>query len=373
MNLQGIKNRFFRRLKKIIAYTILFVVAFFTLSFITLQIPAVQENLITRYLKTFNKVTGFNANLESFNLTWYDRLEIYGLSIKDPENNTMIRARRLKVNFVFHSLLKKNDVNIDAVELDSAQVSLITIPDSDSSTDLNINIFIDRLNKMLSSGKGGGSNPKVNIGEIVINNALFHYNERKLTDSTTQGFNYRHFTLSIPDAQAQNFKIIGDTTQFNVLDLQAVDENTRLKIDQLQTFFRISQNSMEFLGLHLKVGKSTINDTIVFKYKSQRDLSDFVNKVSLKAHLTNTLIHPEDLLLFAPEVSMLKHPLHLEGMLTGKVSKLYYKNMSVGYNNTSLHGSLQMDGLPVLKETFINLKLSKSKINIRDFAFVIPQ
>ena len=235
MNLQGIKNRFFRRLKKIIAYTILFFVAFFTLSFITLQIPAVQENLITRYLKTFNKVTGFNANVESFNLTWYDRLEIYGLSVKDPENNTMIRARRLKVNFVFHSLLKKKDINIDAVELDSAQVSLITIPDSDSSTDLNINIFIDRLNKMLSSGKGGGSNPKVNIGEIVINNALFHYNERKLTDSTTQGFNYRHFTLSIPDAQAQNFKVIGDTTQFNVLDLQAVDENTRLKIDQLHS------------------------------------------------------------------------------------------------------------------------------------------
>ena len=98
--------------------------------------------------------------------------------VKDPEKNTMIRAKRLKVNFVFHSLLRKNNVNIDAVELDSAGVSLIPIPESDSTTNLNINIFIDRINKMLSSGKGGAG-AKVNIGEIIVTNALFNYNNQK--------------------------------------------------------------------------------------------------------------------------------------------------------------------------------------------------
>ena len=372
MNLQDIKNRFFRRFKKIAAYTILIVVGCITLGFITLQIPTVQENLISRYLTTFSKVSGFKATVESFTLVWYDRLEIFGLEIKDPENNTMIRAKRLKVNFVFHSLLQKNNVNIDAIELDNAQVSLITIPDTDSSKDLNINILLARLNKMLSSGKGG-SGAKVNIAEININDALFRYNDEKKKDSITPGFDSRHFSLSIPEVLAQNFKIIGDTTQFDVLSLQATDIKTKLKVEQLKTFFRLSQNSMEFLGLNLKAGKSVVTDTIIFKYKSQQDLSDFTNKVNLKAHLTNTILFPEDVALFAPKISLLKNPLHLNGTLSGRLNKLFYKHMNIEYGNTILNGSVEMDGLPNIKETFINLKLSKSKIDIRDFAFVIPE
>ena len=284
----------------------------------------------------------------------------------------MIRAKRLKVNFVFHSLLQKNDVNIDAVELDSTQVSLITIPESDSVEDLNINIFIAQINKMLSSGTGGGGS-RVNIGEVIITNALFHYNDQEKKDSITPGFDSKHFSLSLPEVHAQNFKIYGDITQFDVLNLQAIDIKTKLKVDQLQTFFRLSQNSMEFLGIHLKVGKSVVNDTIIFNYKSQQDLSDFVKKVNLKAHLSSTTIHPDDLTLFAPEASILKHHLHLSGILTGKISKLSYKQMNIGYGNTVFNGSLQMDGLPNIKETFMNIKLSKSKIDIADFEFLIPK
>lgn len=372
MNLQGIKNRIFRKLKKIFAYTILFSAGFLVVSFITLQIPAVQESLISRYLTTFSTASGFKTTVESFNLVWYDRLEINGLVIRDPSKNTMIRAKNLKVNFVFHRLLDKSSVNIDAVELDSAQVSLITIPKSDSSSDLNINVFIEQINKMASSGKGGGTT-KVNIGEVVINNSQFNYEQQKVVDADVSRFNYNHFSLSIPEVQAQNFKIIGDTTQFNLLTLQATDLGTKLKVDQLRTFFRLSQNSMEFSGLHLKAGESVVSDTIILTYKNQKDLNDFVNKVHFKVHLSGTTIHPKDLALFAPETSVLKHPIQLSGALSGKASKLFYKQMNVKYANSTLNGSLEMDGLPAINETFINLKLSKSKIDIRDFIFAIPK
>ncbi len=372
MNLQGIKNRIFRRLKKILAYTILFIVGFVLLSFITLQIPAVQESLVSRYLTTFSKTSGFKTSLESFKLIWYDRLEISGLTIKDPANNTMIRAQKLKVNFVFHRLLDKSSVNIDAVELDSAHVSLITIPKSDSTSDLNINVFIDQINKMASSGKGGGGS-KVNIGELVINNSLFQYEQQSIADSVLSQFNYKHFSIAIPEAEAQNFKIIGDTTQFNLLSLQATDLGTKLEVHQLQTFFRLSQKSIEFSGLHLKAGQSIIGDTIILSYKSQKDLSDFINNVNFKVHLTRTTIHPKDLALFSPEISMLKYPVQLNGSLSGRASKFSYKQMNVAYANTILNGSLEMDGLPAIKETFINLKLAKSKIDITDFAFALPK
>jgi len=372
MNLQGIKNRIFRKVKKIFAYTILVSVGFVVLSFITLQIPAVQESLISRYLNTFSKTLGFKTSLESFNLVWYDRLEINGLTIIDPANNTMIRAQKLKVNFVFHRLLDKSSINIDAVAFDSAKVSLITIPESDSTRDLNINIFIDRINKMATSGKGGGGT-KVNIGEVVITNSLFQYEQQTIQDSVTSQFNYSHFSISLPTVQAQHFKIIGDTTQFNLLSLQATDLGTQLEVHQLQTFFRLTQKSMEFSGLHLKAGQSIVNDTIILSYKSPKDLSDFVNKVHFKIHLSETTLHPKDLELFSPETSMFKYPFQLNGSLSGRVNKFFFKQMSVAYDNTILNGSLEMDGLPAIKETFINLKLAKSKIDISDFAFALPK
>ncbi|HZY79600.1 MAG TPA: hypothetical protein VFE50_08760, partial [Cyclobacteriaceae bacterium] len=336
-------------------------------AFLLLQVPSIQKRLIERYTGNLKEVIGFDVTFKTIDLKWYDRLQLTGLSVVDPEHNEMIRVETLKVNFRFTSLFEKSEINIDGAEIDSASVNITDINESDSSRDLNINVFIARINEM-SSGGGGGKSPKVNIGEIVLNDSHFLYNDSD-SDSIKRGFDYRHFKLDLDDGELMNFKVIGDTIQFNLNSLTAVDPVTKLDLKSIQTFFRISQTNMEFLGLHAKAGRSVIADTIILSYNSQRDLNDFNNKVIFKALLKDTYLHPADLELFAPGASAIGQPVTLSGKLSGKVTRLNYTNMDVKVGNTWLTGSLALDGLPSINETFITLKLGKSKLDVNDIRF----
>ena len=82
---QVIKIRVLQWLKRIVLYGLYGTFVFFIVGFSILQIPAVQKALIGRIMERFSAVSGFDVQFDSFYLLWYDRLEITGLKITDPE------------------------------------------------------------------------------------------------------------------------------------------------------------------------------------------------------------------------------------------------------------------------------------------------
>lgn len=369
MRLQVIKIRVYRLLRRGLLYTLYLALTLAVTSFFLLQLPAVQEGLINRYTRKFSNVLGFKITVGKFYLRWYDQLEIERLEIKDSEENTMIAVEKLDINFRFTSILEHNNINIDAAELKGVNVYLKTIQESDTSRNLNINIFIDRVNGPPSTS--ASQPPKINIGEINLADADFAYNETE-SDSIKNGFDYYHFKLDL-EADLQAFKVVGDTIQFDVSSLQAKDQKTGLQVNNLKTFFLISQTSMEFLNLQMDVGKSFISDTVIFKFKSQADLSDFNRKVGINARLKKTVLHPEDLALFSGGKSPLPIPLELEGNISGRIARFNYQNMRAKLGSTSIEGKLQMDGLPSIAETFIELDVKQGAVNISDLSFLFPE
>lgn len=367
MNRQVIK----KRIRKILAYTITSIVFLLISAFLTLQIPAVQDYLIDRYLGSFSKVMGFNTSIGTFRLLWFDRLELSDVRVVDLENNEMITAETILVNFKLSELVtKQNDVNIDGVSVEGARVFVTKVNESDTSRNLNINVFINRINENYGGSGGTGRTPRINIGEAVVTGSKFIYVDQD-RDSIKTGFNYNHFGFNIDEAQLQNFLILGDTTEFNITTLLATDQHDDLKIKELSTFFRLSQASMEFTGLKLKANDSFISDTIHFTFRGQSELSDFIQKVNVDAHLENTLLQPRDLALFAPEVKNMTRPMLINGNFKGRINNFRFTDMEVATGNTILRGSLDMDGLPDMEETFIILDLKDSHLDFNDLAFVL--
>ncbi len=366
MNLQVIKNR----ITKVLAYTVASVLFLIISVFLFLQMPPVQQWLISYYLKDLSNVIGFPSTVKSFKMLWFDHLELSGVDLYDPEGNKMIRANEILINFEISNLINNNDVNIDGIYVDSAHVYLTMIQENDTSRDLNINTFIARINEKYSKSGGTGKPPRINIGEAFLNNSQFTYLNQD-RDSIITGFNYNQFSVGIDEAQLNRFAIIGDTTQFNLNTLIARDLSTGFRINELSTDFRISQGGMEFKGLNLRAGESIIQDTVVFLYQRQRDLNDFVNKVSIRANLSNTIINPSDLALFAPGIERIKKPLHVSGIFNGRINKFKVTDMDVLLGNTRLSGSLDMDGLPELNETFIILNVKDSRLDTRDLSFLL--
>ncbi len=371
MKWQVIKIRVLQWLKRIVFYSLYTAFVFLIVGYSVLQIPAVQKSLVNRLTRGFSQVSGFDIQLDKFYFLWYDRLEITNLRITDPKHNTMIEAKRLFVNFRLSTLNENKNINLDAVTLTGGYVNLVTIPESDSSKDLNINIFISEINKQFSSGGGGSGGPKINIGEVQVEQSRFGYNITD-KDSIQNGFDYNHFQVSVDGGNLGDFKIIGDTIEFQLASLDIKHEKTNLEVKNLSTFFRISQRSMEFLGLNLNYNKSHISDTIIFKYQRQVDMNDFNNKVTIDARLKDTKLYPEDLAYFTTGLEKLSTPILLNGRFNGKVSHFTFRPMQIVMGSTAINGSLEMDGLPTINETFINAKLSPSIVAASDIAPFLP-
>ena len=297
MNLQVIKNR----IAKVLAYTVTAILFLFISSFLVLQIPPVQSYFISNFLKNFTEVTGFRTTVGGFRMLWFDRLELENVAVLDPEGNKMISAQTILINFKLSQLFEKKNVNIDGVYLDSAHVLLTKVNEIDSLRDLNINVFIANINAHYGGSGRGGKPPKINIGEAFINQSQFTYINQD-RDTVPKGFDYNHFSLSVDEGQLNSFVILGDTTEFNLRTLIAQDLKTKFKVNQLSTFFRLCQTSMEFVGLDLHAGESVITDTILFKFQGLRALNEFVENVSIHANLINTTLYPSDLEFFAPGV-----------------------------------------------------------------------
>ncbi|MEY4930358.1 MAG: hypothetical protein RI909_1082, partial [Bacteroidota bacterium] len=371
MKLQVIKNSVFKWLRRILIYGAYTLVIFFLLSFILLQLPSTQKSLIQRYTSKFSKISGFDITYDRIFIIWWDRLEISGLTIKDPAQNNMIKIESLEANFKLSSLLQDKNVNIDGVSIEGGSVNLVKIPVNDTVRDLNINLFINEINKMLPQGSGQGGS-KVNIGEIVIHKTYFSLNDSE-KELMSDVFDYNHIRLSIDEVEAQNFKVIGDTIEFNINSLLAIEENAKLPVHNLSTFFRISQRAMEFYNLQAKIGESFISDTLVLKYNALSELSDFNEKVSIQASLKNSVISPEDLSRFTGGKKVFDQALYLRGKISGKISRLLYQNMELGIGSTTLKGKLELDGLPSLNETFINFNIKEGQVLISDLKFLFPE
>lgn len=357
-------------LKSITLYGLYVAVILLISSFFIIQIPAVQESLTNRYLKRFSTVTGFKTSLTKIDINWFDRVYIEGLTIIDPENNTMIGIDKLRLNYRFSDLFQDKNISLDAVLLDGVRVMFKTIAESDTSRNLNINVFVKGINKLSGSSQGGGGG--VSIGEAILTHTLFRYDTDR--DSIANRFDPNHFRISAPDIELQNFLVQGDTIQFDVRSLTATEENQQFTIHELSTFYRISQQSMEFLGVKLRAGESIISDTVRFEYASQRDLSDFVNQVNIYATLSQTTVHPNDLAVFAPLPPNLSEPLTLSGIFKGKINRFRLSDMDLrAGKQTHLQGALEMDGLPDINETFILLSLKQSQVNFTDLSFLFPE
>jgi hypothetical protein len=305
-------------------------------------------------------------------MLWFDRLELEDVSIYDPDNNKMIGVKKLMINFKLSHLLSHDDIDIDGLYVDSAQVLLTRVNASDTSRYLNINVFIDRVSQQYASADtlSSGKSPKLNIGEATVERSSFIYIDTE-EDSIKNGFDYYHFVLDVDEGQLERFAVQGDTTEFNVTTLLVKDRETQFGVSQLSTFFRICQTSMEYRGLNLKAGESVVTDTVIFKYNKMSDLSQFVNRVNIHANLKNCRIAPRDLAVFAPGVEPLGQVVKLNGVINGKVNKFKYTDMDFGIGNTELHGSLEMEGLPDIYETFIVLNLKNSTLAFPDIAFLL--
>ncbi len=336
---------------------------------ILLQVTSVQNWAIDKVTGILNEDSEFQTEVGQIKLNWWDALELRDVKILDHRDSVMIAAEALLVDFEISSLLPPGSPSLDQVRVEKAKIQLLT-HEGDSS--MNINRWIEELNDRFG-GTSSGSPTVFGIESIAIRNsefALVNYNSEPITD----GLDYNRLRFKELNTNASKFLINGDEISISIKLLNGLESGSNLAIQEFKTDLLYSSEELELANLSLKTPKSVIKDFLRFEYSSPAAFSDFLNQVVIIANLEESKLHLEDLKLFAPTLPEIQDEIFLTGKVTGPVSDIKSDEFLIRLGQkTAIFGSFELEGLPEIEETFINLSLKNSTILAKDLSPYLPE
>ncbi len=328
-----------------------------------IQIPYFQTKLVNHFSGRLERLTGYEVSISHINIDWFDQIAIQGLTIIDPQGNTMLNAQSVQVNYQLMTFFEEADKGLDDIYLNHAYIYLEKIAVNDSAYALNIDEFIRKLRGKKQKNKPSAS---FTIDHVKLSNTKFKYND-PFRDSVKTGFDYSHFTVYDINGDFGNLFIVADTLALDVRSLQGKDSVSSLRIDKMETSFFLCAKAMKFNELDLIIGKSRIKDSVVFQYNKLADVKSFNSRVRINAHFDKTLLHSNELTEFIPSFKGLDEYYDITGNFSGRVNSFLISDMDLKFGSGSMvRGKVRMVGLPNIDETSIDFDLSDSYVTIND-------
>jgi hypothetical protein len=305
------------------------------------------------------------VDIEEVSINYFDEINAKKIIIHDQQNDTMIFIESLVANYDLWSF-SSDIINIDKIELDHANVRL-GIPKGQKK--INIQFLIDYFTAPKSSGPKNA--PILSFDEIVLENTYFNYFNSNLKTPTSRRFNETDMKFSNINGTLKDFEIIKDSIQFTIQSISA-SEASGFVVSNLSAETTISRQRMNFQDLKVTTDQSNAVLDLEFRYNDYPDFSDFINIVKIKSNFKEGTVHTSDIAYFTDELIRYNEELSLKGIVTGTISDITGKNLSVRVgNHTSYQGFANLKGLPEITETVFDLNTTSFKSNTKDIARLI--
>ncbi len=140
-----------RRLIKILAISIVVVLALFALLFAMIAIPKVQRWLVDEVTTTINERCGAKVQINAVYLKPFSQLSLRDVRVDDAHGDTMIYVKEAAAHFSLWELVMSHSLVIDGVALDEAYFRLAW----DETGRMNLSDLIDAFRKKKKKKKEG--------------------------------------------------------------------------------------------------------------------------------------------------------------------------------------------------------------------------
>jgi hypothetical protein len=189
-----------RRIGKLFLWLLVILGLILLTVFVSLQFESVQRILIEKGQSYFNEKTGGELTISDIDLDFPFELEIFGLSLNDPQSENVVRFEALRVNLNLHPLLNQSIV-LDKILLEEAKILL----SADSTGTWNYEFILDGF----ASGEANKQVDKTEsswdfiIGDVGLREIQFDY----IDGSTKDSLNIHFEDLRIG---FESFSVIGN-------------------------------------------------------------------------------------------------------------------------------------------------------------------
>ncbi len=210
------------------------------------------------------------------------------------------------------------------------------------------------------------------VNNIKIKDGGFTIDRDNGKIATYNIFDENHIIASSVNGYLKNVRFEKDTITANG-NLTAKDRSG-FEIKKLITTYKFTPQQMEFKDLDLITNRSHIKNYFVMGFKDfNKDMSNFVKAVELKARFTGSDISSDDISFFAPALKNWKRNFFIQGDVTGTIDNLTGKKLKIrSGNHNYFDGDFYIRGLPFANETYLNVKSNDLRTDYAELSSIIP-
>jgi hypothetical protein len=336
------------------------------LSLITaLRIPAVQKRLVRVAAAWLSKELNTEVRINGLRFEPFDRLVIRGIYIADQDNDTLLYARVLKLNFKGMDR-KRHHFEINTIELADAIIRMVK---SQEDRSMNFDFITEYFSKTTSDTLAAVP-WRITADRLSLINVRFHYRDLKY-DDPSEGIDFEDIEVNRLYATLRHLYQHDDSLSFDLRTLSFTEKSGFTLTNLSSSFVKIVPDSLCLDNMHLKTDKTELKGRLAFGFKHLSDFDDFAGRIQLKLDFEESQVHSDDLAYFAPELKGMNRSVQFAGLARGTVNQLRLRQFSLRYGNgTEFKGRINLNGLPHTEETYIDLIVDEMKTTSADIGSI---
>jgi len=352
--LKSIKNiaRVIISIVATIVFTVLILLLLLSLSRVQTFISKNISEYISNELNT-------TISIGRIKYTYFNRLNINNLLIKDINQDTLLYAPQLRLSIRNYDPVT-GSVTLGRIIANSPVISLIT----DSSGVMNLKWYIDRLKKKEEKPETGKAG--LTVRQIDLIGGSFRLiNSTKPHAKTPVDFN--NLRLDSLYATIANLEIAGDSVNMDIKNLK-FKESAGLEIKNFSSQFTVNNRKILFNNALIECDSSLINAPLIaLMADSVTRFRNFESDVRFQIQISDSRIAGSELSYFIPAKSVPYNIFNLKGSFTGTISELRGRNIRVSFGDKSVaEMNISLSGLPDIANTFIFFEISRLETSPQD-------
>jgi hypothetical protein len=305
-------------------------------------------------LKTQVSIAGFRVDNFTF-------LHLDSIYIADRMGDTAFYVNEFTVdldrlNWNFDD--KEKRINLQFAEVDGAVINFRQYHDTG---DWNYEFVFDYFDPPKDSTDTIPGRPfLLKVKQLDLINSTFAYRNPTYDSSWAAKFHPDDFRFTHINGVLDKFSLVDDSLSFITADMTAREKNG-FYVKTMAADARIYAQGLEFYNMHIETEKSSLGEELKMNYAEWDELSDFIEKVTLNAHITKSVVSMEDVAYWGPNMENMKQVVTLNGLVRGTVDNLKGREITVeAGSETMLKGQFDMKGLPDFYATYIDMKFDKA-------------
>lgn len=341
------KKNLFKRILTIILYLFIVLISINSLLYVLLSIPYVQQKVLAFAVDKVKEITKTDIRIESVHLRLFNNVALSGIYVEDLDKDTLVYAKDLGVSLSPMELFKgKLQINIIDLNDFTIKVSQKT-PDSDFNFQFLIDAFASDTTTVEDTTS---SSLKIAIEDITLKNGRITYDVLS-EPATPDEFNASHIHINelnsvihLPSIDLSNLDVTLASLSFKEQS-GLIIKNLKGKItsDRFDLFAQDFELSLPNSILKIPTGQYNL-------------LTD-----SFHLESGESILSPQDLLVFMPDLKFLTQNFNLKTTIEGKLPVINITNFVANYGE-----DLKLDATASMSD-YANYGIANLNLDITNF------